>query len=119
VGRIETAGQTLVDLHEAMELLGKSRATVFRMMTADILIRVPVRGVRTPYITLDSIERSKNPTPEFLATQTDNHYPLKTLSQELAAQQEVQKRFGHILTSRPSLPQLSLPFLDPTPSSAE
>jgi hypothetical protein len=112
VGRIETAGQTLVDLDETMELLGKSRATVFRMLNIGILIRVPVIRTRTLYITLDSIERSKNPTSNLMPYPSDTYYPVETEQQKEDMKREINRWFGRVLKRRPNPPQLSLPFPD-------
>ena len=57
MGRIETEGLTLVDLEETKELLGKSRATIFRLIKKSDLIQIHVRGNRIVHVTLESIER--------------------------------------------------------------
>lgn len=112
MGRIETEGQVLVDLRETMEILGKSRATIFRMLSDSTLIRIAVRGRRTLYITLDSIERSKKPMPEFIASPTDNYYLIETEVQRERLKKEIARRFSHTLRSRPGPLQKSLPFPD-------
>jgi len=81
----------LVDLAETIELLGKSRATVFRLLAASELIKVDVGGTRTLYITLESIERYKHSGPQFL---------LKELEPEPVRKRrriELKKRFPHIV----------------------
>lgn len=59
MGRIEKGSEVLVDLNEAMKLLGKSRATVFRMISKGLLVKIDVGGSRKLYLTLDSIDRCK------------------------------------------------------------
>ena len=118
MGRIETAGQVLVDLPETIELLGKSRATIYRLLTDNNLIRVSVRGTRTLYITLDSIERFKILVPPHPKFPTDI-YSVDLKDQTDDVRREINRYFGRILTSRRGLPQMSLPFPDQVPSSGE
>jgi hypothetical protein len=90
VGRIETEGMTLVDLKETMEVLGKSRATVFRLLKKSDLIQVPVAGTRTVYITLESIERYQKRSPQ---------EALKVLEPDSARaerQEHLKKRFPQV-----------------------
>ena len=66
MGRIEVEGMILVDLPEAIELVGKSRATVFRLLKAGELTKIDVGGTKTRYVTLESIDRYKNHGPQFM-----------------------------------------------------
>lgn len=59
MGRIETEGLVLVDLQETMELLDKSRATIFRMIKRSDLIQVSVARTRTVYLTIESVEQHR------------------------------------------------------------
>ena len=60
MGRIEAGGESLIDLDEAAELLGKNRRTVFRLVKQHHLIVVPVAGDRKTYVTEESIKRTAN-----------------------------------------------------------
>jgi hypothetical protein len=57
VGRIETTGETLVDLEETISLLNKSRITVFRLIRRGELVKINVGGANRLFITEDSIKR--------------------------------------------------------------
>ncbi len=59
MGRIDNEDIVLVDLIETQQILGRSRATVFRLAERGILNRVAVAGTCTMYYTLDSIEQVK------------------------------------------------------------
>jgi hypothetical protein len=81
----------LVELAEAMELTGKSRATVFRLLSSGELVKIDVNGTRTLYITLESIERYNNHGPQF---------ELKELEPEPVRKRrkiELRKRFPHLV----------------------
>ena len=53
-----------MDLSETMEILSKSRATIFRLLKKSDLIQVSVARMRTVYITLESIERYQKRSPQ-------------------------------------------------------
>jgi len=112
VGRIEAGGQILVDLEEAMELLSKSRATVFRMLSAGDLTRVHVVGTRTLYIDIGSIRDKVLDGPQFRLK------GLEPMSTRKKRQMALCERFPHIFKGRPNLP-LELDALDPLPSGEE
>ncbi len=59
MGRIETAGEILLDIKEALELTGKSRSTFYRLVSRGLLVKVPVKSRKGFYITLESINRVK------------------------------------------------------------
>lgn len=65
MGRIEVAGEVLVDQREAREILECSRATFFRRIKAGLLHQIHVTNTRTVYVTLDSVMESKNSGPQF------------------------------------------------------
>jgi hypothetical protein len=98
VGRIEVEGMVLVDLGEAISLLGKSRATVFRLLKNSELIKIDVGGTKTLYITLESIERYKNHGPQFELKE------LEPDSVRSRRRRELEKRFPNLFKSRPSPP---------------
>lgn len=95
----------LVDLKEAQELLGKSRATVFRMLQNGVLVPVHVVGHHQTYVTLESVERCQG--PQFQLKQLDG------AKAQAARRREIQKYFSDALTrrnrSRPGQPPDRLP----------
>ena len=98
MGRIEVEGMILVGLHEAMSILDKSRATVFRLLNSSELIKVDVAGTRKLYITMESIERYKNHGPQFELRELEPQSVLNRRRRELA------KRFPLLFKEHPSPP---------------
>ena len=119
VGRIETQGMVLVDLQEAMELMGKSRITIFRQIKAGNLIQVYVHGDPRLYVTLDSIERYRHGGPQIKVKLLENTAFPEDDTQRRLRDREIRKRFPHFFKSRPDPPQMAFPFLDQPPSSEE
>lgn len=91
MGRIKTDGMILVDLPEAQELLGKSRATLFRMIRDGRLTKLRVSGYQESFVTLESVERCQGP-----------QMALKMLDDDSVREErktELRKRFPHVFTS--------------------
>jgi hypothetical protein len=57
MGRIETVGESLVDIEEAIKLLGKSRPTIFRLVAKGELMKIALAGNSKLYLTLASVTR--------------------------------------------------------------
>lgn len=76
----------LVDLKEAQELLGKSRATIFRMLQSGVLVPIHVMGHHESYVTLESVERCQG--PQFQLKLLDSANSRK------AKQREIKKYFS-------------------------
>ena len=107
MGRIKTDGMVLVDVKEAQELLGKSRARVFGMLRQGKLTRVHVAGYQKSFITLESIQRAQGPQFQLKMLDPDDVRERR--------QKELNKRFPHIIKLRDRTPQGLPP--DRSPSS--
>jgi hypothetical protein len=82
----------LVDLKEARELLGKSRATIFRMIGEGKLMRVHVKGYQKSFVTLESVERNQGPQFQLKLLDDDKERMLR--------RKELEERFPHIYPPR-------------------
>lgn len=114
----------MVDIAEARNQLGVSRATIFRMIEEGRLVSVHVVGSQRTFVTQDSVDILKQPIekvrvlyPEDLSTSKSAEY-IKNFPKKFVEHQQVKKRQDHPWTllpprRRPESPESSQTDLFP------
>lgn len=103
-----------MDQKEAIELLGCSRATLWRRIKTGEIYRIELAHTRTVYVTLESLMRCKHPGPQFYLKDLESEKALRSRAQELVRRfPSVVKQHRDLLESRMSVAP------DPLPSQEE